>query len=630
MKILLAIPADEHLIHREAVIPLGIAYINGALREEGFDVISCNLNYVEGEVEDYLRRTINNESIDVFLCGGTSYNYHSMKNLFRMVKSISNNIITVGGGVGYTAQPYLFPQMTNPDYVVLGEGEGTMCELMHALEAGKDITEIPGIMYKQGNQYVATESRPLITNVSEIAYPSYEGFGVDLLFEDLNNYDESSHYDYETVRSPRVLPILFGRSCPYECKFCFHTIGRKYRARTLDDFFGEVEFLIQKYDITGLTIMDEFFGVNKKTILEFCSRIKKYNLKWFAELRVDAVDAETLKAMKDAGCTNVLFGLESMNPQILQEMKKHISVSQIENALEIAYNSGLTISGNFIVGSPLETMETFFKTFDWWNTHRKYQIDFVHLQLYPGTEYYKAAVESGHISDEKLFIEMKMPEINISQLDNYEWDKVRRIVRLTRIDNVMNGKCTVKEIDGSKQLHLKCRHCGSSFVRPFNVSRLWDKIVYKCPVCEHKSTYTLNDENITFFENEIYKQYSMNCAFDKKMRIKSEYKKVVLVGNGHNLVLMLAEMEKNGVCVVGIADEDITKLLRYKNNIFTQPIISLSDIVKQKDVDTVILCCTVEYNQYVNSLRKSGYVGKIDSMVNMILQHDYFIEENVW
>lgn len=124
--------------------------------------------------------------------------------------------------------------------------------------------------------------------------------------------------------------------------------------------------------------------------------------------------------------------------------------------------------------------------------------------------------------------------------------------------------------------------------------------------------------------------YSMNCAFDKKMRIKSEYKKVVLVGNGHNLVLMLAEMEKNGVCVVGIADGDITKLLRYKNNIFTQPIISLSDIAKQKDVDAVILCCTVEYNQYVNSLRKSGYVGKIDSMVNMILQHDYFIEENVW
>ena len=58
--------------------------------------------------------------------------------------------------------------------------------------------------------------------------------------------------------------------------------------------------------------MDEFFGVNKKTILEFCSRIKKYNLKWFAELRVDAVDTETLKAMKDAGCTNVLFGLESV------------------------------------------------------------------------------------------------------------------------------------------------------------------------------------------------------------------------------------------------------------------------------------------------------------------------------
>ena len=631
MRILLTIPTDVSSSHKESVIPLGIAYINGSLRENGFDVISCNLNYVKGDVSDFLENIITSNNIDIFMCGGTSYHYHSMRDLFDIVKRIKPQIITIGGGVGYTSQPYLFPQMTNPDYVVLGEGEETTCELIRTLENDGDVSCVRGIMYKLGNEYIKTPERSLIKNINDIPFPSYEGFCIDEFFADLNDYTESMHYDYETSQNPRVLPILFGRSCPYDCKFCFHTIGRAYRARSFDNFFEELDTLVEKYSITGVTIMDEFFGVNRKTIWEFCERISEYSLKWFAELRVDAVDRELLVKMKESGCTNVLYGLESMNSMILKDMNKRITVEQIKKALSDSYEVGLTISGNFIVGTPLETMETFYETFDWWNRHRKYQIDFVYLQLYPGTEYYRQAIERGLILDEELFVDSKMPEINISQMNSYEWDKARRFVRLTRIDNVMNGKFEIKSENGEKTLLLTCRRCGANHSQPF-ANKIWTQLTHKCPDCGHKTTYAFNEKNNRLFVDEIYKQYALNAAYGYSMSewfLEKGYEKVALVGNGYNLILMIEELKKNNKQIVAISDFDLKTIRMYENTVFTENIVEIEDLSKLDGVDVVILCSTIEYARQVALLRQMGYTGRIDSMTNAILNHDYFIEENV-
>lgn len=86
MNVLLVIPPDKHLIHRESVIPLGIAYINGSLRKSGINVISYNLNYVDGNLYEFLAKIISEEHIDVLLCGGTSYNYWGLKTVFDFAK----------------------------------------------------------------------------------------------------------------------------------------------------------------------------------------------------------------------------------------------------------------------------------------------------------------------------------------------------------------------------------------------------------------------------------------------------------------------------------------------------------------------------------------------------------------
>lgn len=635
MNVLLVIPPDKHLIHRESVIPLGIAYINGALRANGINVFAYNLNYVEGKLEDFLKKAIQEHNIEILLCGGTSYNYWGMKLVFDLAKKINNRIITVGGGAGYTSNPVIFAEMTEPDFVILGEGEITTCELIRCIENNGNIGDILGIMYKTKDGYLQNADRPLINDINTISFPSYEGLSVDRLFEDLNDYDESIHFDYESVENPRVLPMLFGRSCPYGCSFCFHTIGRKYRARSLDNFFEELDELVDKYGLSGITIMDEFFGVKENVIYEFCERIKKYNLKWFAELRVDIITDQLIKKMKEAGCTNILIGLESMDDDILADMKKGIKSEQSEQALQILYNNGVTISGNFIAVTPEETIETFYKTFDWWNHHRQYSVNLVHLQLCPGTDYYNRAVEGGVITDEKIFIEQGLPELNCSKLTDYEWDKVCRILKLTRIDSVMNGRMRILSVDDEEfSCKLTCRHCSAEYTKilPKVKDFEWKKYIFKCPECEHKSMYRLHDDSNVEFESEIMRQQIMNYEYGIQMSewfSEKGYKNVILYGHGYNLMLMKKEIEKIGGEVKGFVYHDEPHIKVFES-ILKGKILSESEMKDFSKDDVVIVCMTGEYNDIYKRLRMLGFKGRIDSMVNAILQHDYFIEENIW
>lgn len=635
MKILLLIPTDSTERHRESAIPIGIAYINAVLRTMDVDVITCNMLFLNESPEKYLRRVILEEKVDVVCCGGTTYSYRSIKTVFAYAKMLNHRIITIGGGPGYTAQPELFSKMTNADYAVLGEGEETIRELITSLKNGQDVSNVKGIIYKQGDRYVITPERPLIQNLDEIPFPNYEGMGVEEYFTALKEYEDSTHFDYGEVESPRVLPILFGRSCPYQCKFCFHTIGNKYRCRSLDDFFRELDYLVKTYQITGVIIVDEFFGVNRKVIEEFCDRIKSYDLRWFAEVRVDIVNDDILKILKEAGCINLLIGIESICDTVLADMQKHITPTKIESALKCMYKNAVRISGNLIFITPEETQETFYRTFDWWNHHREYMIELLHLQLFPGSQYYKDAVKKGVIPDEILFIERGIPELNDSRLTSFEWDRARRMISFSRYDHVMNGRIRIRNSNSTEiECECICRHCNHVFDRIIARKGNYEmrKHYLKCPACEHYSIFQIKNRDKVVFENELYLQQSLNYANHVTMESwiqEKQYHQVILYGHGYNLSLMLGELERYHCKVAAISYIDMGELQIYGGTVYSN-IIPVEAIQTVKEIDAVIICQTIEYGDTCRLLRKTGYSGKVDSMVNAIMQHDYYIEENVW
>lgn len=107
-KYLLVLQKTDQSGHGDYGMPLGLPYINGAMREKGFNVDAINLQYIEGNPIEELKKTIIEKKIDVVLCGGLTTEYASLKEVFDAAKEVNNDIITVGGGGGFSSEPWSY------------------------------------------------------------------------------------------------------------------------------------------------------------------------------------------------------------------------------------------------------------------------------------------------------------------------------------------------------------------------------------------------------------------------------------------------------------------------------------------------------------------------------------------
>jgi radical SAM superfamily enzyme YgiQ (UPF0313 family) len=401
--------------------PYGLCIVSSALKATGRNVFTLNLNYKHNHLE-YLRNFIIDDSIDVVLSGGLSGQYAILKEIFDTAKSVDTNIITICGGGIITADPLVAMQaLETADYGVIGEGEITVNELAHAIETNADSARIRGVVIKSD---VLLPSLPLprgeITNLDCLPFPDYDGFEFEFLMRD-------GLYDTDGLAT-LTTNVAISRSCPYNCTFCFHSSGKKYRRRSLDNVFEELDWLIAKYKLTRFTFADELFISNAKLITEFCERIKPYNLTWWAQTRVDTVSFEILSKLKDAGCYTISYGVESADNSILKSMCKNITVEQIDAAFEAAKQAGLEAYGNLIFGDLEETAETIKNSLDWRVSHPEYNIRLGWIITFPGSHLYKTAIERGIISDPVQYLKGGCPQINVSKLsdENY-WQTVHQL-----------------------------------------------------------------------------------------------------------------------------------------------------------------------------------------------------------
>lgn len=627
--ILLVVPREGEYIHREALIPPGMAYINGALRHAGLPVVSCNLNFTEGTVEDILRGLILDNDAGYLLCGGTTFNHADILRCFTAAKKVRPEIVCVGGGAGYTSEPELFLHMTRADIAVLGEGEVTEVELLRTLDRGGDLSAVRGILFRAGARLVRTPDRPVVPNLDDIPFPSYEGLGIEEYFENEKNYDTSALFDYSYTDEPRVLPMFLGRSCPFGCKFCFHTLGRRYRNRSLDNFFAELDMWIEKYHINGILLMDELFGGSEDTILAFCRRMKPYRIPWVAEIRVELASRRVLKAMSESGCTDLQFGLESMCEYVLRDMNKQIRPKQIEQALKDAYDLKIHVFGNFIFGAEAEDMNSFLTTFHWWNRHRKYQIRLLNIMAYPGSAYFKSSVERGIIKDKERFIREGMPEINMSRLSEYEWDKMRRVIRMTYIDNVFFGRITaVRERGDELTLDVRCCHCREIFPvehvkREKRLSK--SNMVSVCPHCGRSNSYNFDDFS-GVMGHEVMSQWINNGAegvsCSEWLRSRG-YRRIVLWG-GSPLAEYFAKELRDQVEFAAVAIRDVYSLSSYSYLGRHMPIVT-ADELRGMAADVIIVTEVSEYTASAEYLRGIGCELPIDSLVNFVFNMEYHL-----
>jgi anaerobic magnesium-protoporphyrin IX monomethyl ester cyclase len=424
------------------IMPLGLAYISTVLKKSGYDVTVLNLNNEEGTVKEILKRVDFYMEYDIAFVGGLSMFYPHIKDIIENTRQFSKNtLIVVGGGI-ITAQPEIMFKLLQPDYGIIGEGEVTCLELMKYVEKGEYPVDIPGLIFNLHGEAVKTRPREPIMDLDALPFPDYAPFGFSDLLDSMNPYDSGGMYD--VVNHPRPYPILASRSCPYNCTFCFHPLGQKYRQRSIDNIMAEIKQNVEKYQINIVTIYDELFSNDKDRVIEFCTKFKAYSdtlpyKLWFmCNCRVDTTTDEMLKIMKQSGAYLLSFGLESYSKKVLSSMKKHITPEQIDNIVHLLRKNELGLMGSFIFGDVAETCETAKETLDYIKNNRKLlgaNVGSFFIIPFQGTPLYKQCVNEGKIKDELQFIEDReknwfkyLEPMNLTSLSDAQFDKLKNEV----------------------------------------------------------------------------------------------------------------------------------------------------------------------------------------------------------
>lgn len=314
----------------------------------------------------------------------------------NLLKQTCPNAITVltGPHVSVLSEDSL-RRCPGADYVILREFDYVLRDLAEAVDNGCDPSNLPSLAYLQDNEYVENKLAPPIEDLDELP------FSIRVIEKHLNIYDY--HMDY--LLYPWV-QTYFGRGCYGQCIFCLWPqtlMGRKYRKRSLDSIFAELDYIRDRAPyVKEIMIDDDTFTFDRKRVQEFCERklTGGYKINWCANVRPNITNIELLKLMKRAGCRAMVAGYESGSPEILKRIKKGITVERMQAFAEAARKAGIQVHGDFIIGLPGENGETIEQTYRAALRLKPATMQVSIALPLPGTEFYDWLKVNGYLKTE--------------------------------------------------------------------------------------------------------------------------------------------------------------------------------------------------------------------------------------
>jgi radical SAM superfamily enzyme YgiQ (UPF0313 family) len=376
-------PPLKGVFHHQLYVPIGLAYLAAVVEKAGHEltVLDCP---ALGMDQEALKRKL--EAFQPDLVGVTSMTptIQSALQSTRVAKEgCPKATVVIGGPHATFMDKQILTDEPSVDVVARGEGEETLLELAQTATEPKKLQDILGITFRRGKETVQTPSRPAIRNLDELPYPAYNHFALEkyLLYGKL------------------FLPVITSRGCPFQCAFCTTSriLGKEYRARSPKNIVDELEHIEKVYHADSFTFYDDTLTLDKGRIFEICDEIKarRINIPWDCQTRVDQVSKEILMKMKETGCQQVFFGVESGCQTILDAVNKRTTVEQNQKAVRMAKEAGLFVSISIILGYPGETPDMLKQTLEF---IRRAEPDDVYLCVatpYPGTELRRVVEKKG-------------------------------------------------------------------------------------------------------------------------------------------------------------------------------------------------------------------------------------------
>jgi len=359
--------------------PTGLMYLAAILEKDGYKV-----GIFDSQVEEYF--DISDFNSEYVVINTATITFAEDLEFIKMLKE-NLDVKTILVGTHVTVFPKETLKYKEVDYIVIGEPDFALRDLINCLENGNNLKEIRGIGFKKNEKIFVTSARKPIENLDELPFPARRLI------------DHSKYFNPLAEREP-FTTALSSRGCPARCVYCTAPVlyGRRYRFRSAENVVDELE-LIENMGFKEVFFRDESFTVNKKRVLKICELIKRRNIEisWMCNSRVDAINDEIARAMKSAGCHTIKFGVESGVQEILNNLKKGITLKQTKRAFEITKKHGIKRVAHFMLGSPGETKETLEKTIKF--VIYDLDADYISPNIttpYPGTELWNMVLESGY------------------------------------------------------------------------------------------------------------------------------------------------------------------------------------------------------------------------------------------
>jgi anaerobic magnesium-protoporphyrin IX monomethyl ester cyclase len=373
--------------------PLGLLYLAGMLKAHGIEskLVDGGLlgwNSVEEALVDY----------EPDIVGITCLTPGRQKafQVARLVKARNPKTLVVMGGAHPTIMyRQILENYPEVDIVVRGEGEHTFLEIVQGL----DLDKIAGIVFRSKGEIIENKPREYVANLDDIPSPAWEMI-------DFQQYPARGSGIINGVDlnvEPRV-SVIFSRGCQGHCTFCSTWwIWRQWRYRSPTHMADELELLNKVYQVKHLVFADDSFSLNREAAIELCREIirRKLKIAFHVTTRVDAVDEEMLHLLKQAGCYEIAYGIETGSPKLLKKMNKETDLTTSERAIRLTKAAGLRVTALIIVGNVGETLETVKETASFLRSTKPTTIGSVGgLWILPGTALYQQAKRLGLINDD--------------------------------------------------------------------------------------------------------------------------------------------------------------------------------------------------------------------------------------
>lgn len=363
--------------------PLGMVYLATVLVNEGFETIIMDQLALDID-NDELVKKVAWLSPDIV---GFSVVSSAMPNTEKLAKAIRitcPHALLVFGNLhaSYFAEPIVSDGLA--DVVVHGEGEEALLEIANAVRKRRDLGDIKGITFRDGTQVITTPSRSPL-DIDSLPLPRWE-----LLDIDLPVYKNDAMFGIYG----RNVSIQASRGCPYRCIYCSHDkVFKGVRRRRIEAVVDEIEYVVKTYGVNQFQFYDSYFPWSVKSGLMFADEIKRRGLmgkiRFMTEMRVDVVDDEMIRQLKEVGLISLCLGFESGNQAVLDSIGKKTTIEQGLEAARIVKKHNVRFFGFFMMGFPGETEETCRDTIEY---ALKIDPDFMYLSIvmpYPGSRLFE-------------------------------------------------------------------------------------------------------------------------------------------------------------------------------------------------------------------------------------------------